>query len=75
MKASGHFTAAAAPKAERTRQLVITAIEQLHQEGLAPDAITTRVVAERAGVDPKTCRNASRGQPWAYFVEEVLIPW
>lgn len=75
VKASGYFTAAAAPKPERTRQRVIEAIEQLHQEGLVPAAITTRLVAERAGVGRNTAHRQAGEQPWAYFVEEVLIPW
>lgn len=74
-KESGHFTAQAAPKAQRTRQRVIEAIEQLYGEGVAPAAITTRLVAERADCTHTTARRQACELPWQVFVEGVLFPW
>lgn len=69
---SSYFNPAAAPKAERTRRKVIGAIQQLYQEGVSPKQITTRLVAQRAGVDAKTCRNAGQGFGWSVFVSQCL---
>jgi hypothetical protein len=71
--ASSYFTQAAAPKAERTRQSVINAIKALHLEGLPLESITTRRVAELAGVGRNTAHRQATEQDWGTFVESVIF--
>ena len=69
---ASHFTKAAAPKADRTRERVIAAIEQLHALGLNP---SQRAVAERAGISKTQTLRQAGGQDWAAFVEGVIYPF
>ena len=69
---ASHFSKAAAPKADRTRERVIAAIEQLHALGLNP---SQRAVAERAGISKTQTLRQAGGQDWAAFVEGVIYPF
>ena len=67
-RSSAHFTKAAAPKKERTRDRVVAAIRELHAGGVPVTEITCRRVAEQAGVGRNTAhRQAGDGQ-WLTFV-------
>lgn len=68
-RSSGHFTKAAAPKRERTRDRVVAAIRELHTGGVPASEISVRRVAGEAGVGIATAKRQSGDGQWLTFVE------
>ena len=69
---SGHFTKAAAPKRDRTKEKVIEAIWTIYRQGTPEAAITTRRVAEVAGCTHTTARRQAAERSWGQFVSDAI---
>ena len=69
---SSYFTKLAAPKKERTREQVITAIKLLHLTGLEVGQISTRAVGDRAGCAHTTAKRQAGSLSWLEFVQQCL---